>query len=291
VGGDTVRGLFNEWSALASLAAGVPGFYRPRVPSPWLYPWGTDGALSLYDTSPLRSTLEEFVDFDLLNAGHPRLSVGAANIRTGNSVCFDTRERRLGPEHIMASAALPPGFPPIEVEGEHYWDGGVVSNTPLQYLLDAEHDAGVLVFQVDLFSAHGGMPRNMLDVYERHKDILYSSRTRLNTDAARGVQGLRCAIARLLQKLPPDLQNDEDVRLIGRTCASSAHMSVVHLIYREKNYETQSKDYEFSRVSMEEHWQAGVNDTLRTLRHEQLWLSPPEDLAGVRVFDITRDFD
>jgi NTE family protein len=291
VGGDAWRGLFNEWSAFASLASGVPGFYRLRVPSPWLHPWGADAALSLYDTSPLRATLEELVDFDLLNDGHPRLSVGAANIRKGNSVYFDTRERRLGPEHIMASAALPPGFPPVEIEGEHYWDGGVVSNTPLQHLLDAEHDTSVLMFQVDLFSARGGMPRNMLDVYERHKDILYSSRTRFNTDAVRGTQGLRCAIARLLQKLPESLRNDEDVRLIGSTWASHAHTSVVHLIYREKNYETQSKDYEFSRVSMEEHWQAGVNDTLRTLRHEQLWLSPPEDLAGVRVFDITRDFD
>ena len=132
-----MRGFFNEWSALASIASGVPGFYRPRMPAAWLQPWGTEGALSFYDTAPLRETLEQFVDFDLLNDGHPRLSVGAANIRKGNSVYFDTSERRLGPEHIMASAALPPGFPPVEIEGEHYWDGGVVSNTPLQYLLDA----------------------------------------------------------------------------------------------------------------------------------------------------------
>jgi NTE family protein len=290
-GGDLLRGLFNEWSALASLASGVPGFYRVRMPSPWLQPSGSDGALSLYDTAPLRTTLDAFVDFDLLNGGSPRLSVGAANIRKGNSVYFDTRERRLGPEHIMASAALPPGFPPVEIEGEHYWDGAVVSNTPLQYLLDVEHASSLLVFQVDLFSARGGMPRNLLDVYERHKDILYSSRTRLNTDAARNAQKLRCAVARLLGKLPESLEDDEDVRLISGTYASNAQMSVVHLIYREKYYETQSKDYEFSRVSMEEHWQAGVNDTLRTLRHQDLWLSPADDFAGVRTFDITRDFD
>lgn len=291
LGGDLVRGVFNEWSALASIASGVRGFYRPRVPSPWLQPWGTDAALSLYDTAPLRETLLQFVDFDLLNAGHPRLSVGAANIRKGNSVYFDTRERRLGPEHIMASAALPPGFPPVEIEGERYWDGGVVSNTPLQYLLDAERDTSLLVFQVDLFSARGTLPRNMLDVHERHKDILYSSRTRFNTDAARAAQELRRAIRRLLDKLPASLRDDTDVRFIARTCASSAYMNVVHLIYREKYYETQTKDYEFSRVSMEEHWQAGVNDTRRTLRHQDLWLQPPDDLAGVRTFDITRDFD
>jgi NTE family protein len=290
IDGDFARGLFNEWSALASLASGVPGFFRPRVPSVWLQPWGTEAALSFYDTSPLRQTLTELVDFDLLNDGHPRFSVGAANVRTGNSVYFDTREHRIGIEHIMASAALPPGFPPVQIEGEDYWDGGVVSNTPLQYLLDAQREMSMLVFQVDLFSARGVMPHNLLAVYERHKDILYSSRTRLNTDAARSQQELRRAIERLIEKLPAEFQDDADVRTIRRECVRSAFMSVVHLIYREKNYETQTKDYEFSRVSMEEHWQAGVNDTRRTLRHEEKWLKPPDDLTGVRVFDITRDF-
>jgi NTE family protein len=217
--------------------------------------------------------------------------VGAANIRKGNSVYFDTHERRLGPEHIMASAALPPGFPPIEIEGEHYWDGGVVSNTPLQYLLDVEHQSSMVVFQVDLFSARGGMPRNLLDVCERQKDILYSSRTRLNTDVARSSQQLRSAVSRLVEKLPPDLKGDADVRYISEKFSSSVSTSIVHLIYREKNYETQTKDYEFSRVSMEDHWLAGVHDTRRTLRHEKLWLTPPDDLAAVRTFDVTRDFD
>jgi NTE family protein len=239
----------------------------------------------------LRETLEQLVDFDLLNAGHPRLSVGAANIRKGNSVYFDTRERRIGPEHIMASAALPPGFPPVQIDGEHYWDGGVVTNTPLQYLLDVERDTSMLVFQVDLFSARGAMPHNLLGVYERQKDILYSSRTRLNTDVARHEQELRRAIERLLEKLPAELQGDADVRYIRRQCVRNTFLSVVHLIYREKNYETQTKDYEFSRVSMDEHWQAGVNDTRRTLQHEREWLAPPDDLEGVRTFDITRDFD
>jgi NTE family protein len=289
--GDIMRGFFNEWSALASIASGVPGLYRPRVPSAWLQPWGTPAALSFYDMAPLRQTLDEFVDFDLLNDGHPRLSVGAANIRKGNSVYFDTAERRLGPEHIMASAALPPGFPPVEIEGEHYWDGGVVTNTPLQYLLDAERRSSMVVFQVDLFSARGMMPRNLLDVYERQKDILYSSRTRLNTDAARNAQQLRRAVERLIAKLPPDLADDPDVRYISEECTNSTSMSIVHLIYREKNYETQTKDYEFSRVSMEEHWLAGVHDTRRTLRHDDLWLRLPDDLAAVRTFDVTRDFD
>jgi NTE family protein len=291
IDGDIARSFFNEWSAFASIASGVPGLCRPRMPSVWLQPWGSEAALSFYDTAPLRDTLERLVDFDLLNDGHPRLSVGAANIRKGNSVYFDTSERRLGPEHIMASAALPPGFPPVEIEGEHYWDGGVVTNTPLQYLLDADRRSSMVVFQVDLFSARGTMPRNLSDVCERQKEILYSSRTRLNTDVARSGQQIRRAVERLIDKLPPEFRHDTDVRYIGDKFASSVSMGIVHLIYREKHYETQTKDYEFSRVSMDEHWLAGVHDTRRTLRHENLWLTPPDDLAAVRTFDVTRDFD
>lgn len=289
--GDFVRGIFNEWSALASVASGVDGFFLPRMPPVWLQPWGTEGALSFYDTAPLRATLERLIDFDRLNSKDVRFSVGAANIRKGNSVYFETVERRIEPEHIMASAALPPGFPPIDVEGEYYWDGGVLSNTPLEFLFATERDKSALVFQVDLFSAQGVMPRNLLEVYERHKDILYSSRTRKNTNALADAVKLRRAVQRLYDKLPKALKGDEDVAFVMSRAKGSAPMSIVHLIYREKHYETQAKDYEFSRVSMQEHWQAGLNDTRKTLRHESLWLTPPADLEPVRTFDITRDFD
>jgi NTE family protein len=289
--GDFARSIFNDWSALASLTSGVPGFFRPRLPPAWLQPWGSKGALSFYDTDPLYETLTKIIDFELLNAKQVRFSIGAANIRKGNSVYFDTQERWVGPEHIMASAALPPGFPPVEIEGEHYWDGGVLSNTPLQHLLDAQRHVSMLVFQVDLFSARGSMPRHLLDVYERHKDILYSSRTRLNTDAFGDAHRLRQAVERLYERLPEELKRDPDVAYIRKAFSGSAAMSIVHLIYREKYYEGHNKDYEFSRASMEEHWQAGLNDTRRTLRHENAWLEAPGDLSAVRVFDITRDFD
>jgi len=289
--GDFARGIFNEWSALASITSGVDGFYSPRMPPAWLQPWGTEGALSFYDMAPLRATLGRLIDFELLNAKDVRFSVGAANIRKGNSVYFDSGERRIGPEHIMASAALPPGFPPIEIDGEHYWDGGVLSNTPLEHLFDEHRDENMLVFQVDLFSAQGNLPRNLLDVYERHKDILYSSRTRKNTNAARDAQKLRQAADRLYQKLPSKFRDDPDVAYIKDVCASYGLISIVQLIYRDKYYETQAKDYEFSRVSMQEHWQTGLNDTRRTLNHENQWLKAPQDLEAVRTFDITRDFD
>lgn len=289
--GDIARGLFNEWSAFASVAAGVRGFYRPRVPPAMLQPWGTTAALSVYDTAPLRETLLGLIDFHLLNHNGIRLSVGAANIRKGNSVYFDTAEREITVDHIMASAALPPGFPPVEINGENYWDGGVVSNTPLQYLLDVERETSLLVFQVDLFSASGEMPRNLLDVYERNKDILYSSRTRLNTDSVKREHRLRQAVDRLLEKLPAELKSDPDVRFIQQTTHHMAPLSIVHLIYRQKNYETQTKDYEFSRMSMREHWLAGYKDTKRSLEHEREWLKVPDDLVGIRTFDIIRDFD
>jgi len=289
--GDFARGIFNEWSALASVTSGVEGFYSPRMPPAWLQPWGTEGALSFYDIAPLRATLERLIDFELLNSKDVRFSVGAANIRKGNSVYFDNRKRRIRPEHIMASAALPPGFPPVEVDGEHYWDGGVLSNTPLEHLLDVHRNENMLVFQVDLFSAQGNPPRNLLDVYERHKDILYSSRTRKNTNAARDAQKLRQAVDRLYQRLPSKFKDDPDVVYIRDVCADFGLISIVQLIYRDKYYETQAKDYEFSRVSMQEHWQSGLNDTRRTLNHEDQWLAPPRDLEAVRTFDITRDFD
>ncbi len=289
--GDFARGIFNEWSALASVTSGVEGFFSPRVPPAWLQPWGTEGALSFYDTAPLRATLLRLIDFELLNSQDVRFSVGAANIRKGNSVYFDSDKRRIGPEHIMASAALPPGFPPVEIDGEHYWDGGVLSNTPLEHLLDVHRNENMLVFQVDLFSAQGNAPRNLLDVYERHKDILYSSRTRKNTNAARDAQKLRQAADRLYRKLPSKFKDDPDVVYIREIFASYGLMSIVQLIYRDKYYETQAKDYEFSRVSMQEHWQTGLDDTRRTLNHEDQWLAPPRDLEAVRTFDITRDFD
>src|SRR5262249_18550849 len=149
---------------------------KPRYLNPWLHPSGAEGAQSYYDSNDLRSTLEELIDFDVLNDGQKRLSVGAVNVRTGNFVYFDTQKMRIGPEHIMASGALPPALPAVKIEGEYYWDGGIVSNTPLQYLLDQEEDLSSLVFQVDLFSARGSLPRSMPDVLARHKDIMYSSR-------------------------------------------------------------------------------------------------------------------
>ena len=129
----------NQTNAALALVGGAPGFFTPRLMAPWFIPAGGAGATSYYETAKLRSTLERLIDFDRINSGSVRFTVGAVNVRSGNLVCFDTQTHRIGPEHVMASGALPPGFPAVEIEGEHYWDGGLVSNTPLEWVVKTSH--------------------------------------------------------------------------------------------------------------------------------------------------------
>lgn len=285
--GEKARAAFNEASANWIATFGVPGFFTPRVPPATFYPPGAPEALSYYDTAPLRATLERLVDFDLINEGRTRLSIGAVNVRTGNFVYFDNRCDRITPEHIMASGALPPGFPPVTIDGEQYWDGGIVSNTPLQYILDEERSRDLVVYQVDLFAARGPMPRTLVESAEREKDIRFSSRTRLNTDKNLEARRAKAAFRRLAEKLPPELMSDEDVAYL-RQVSHANFTTVMQLIYRRKAYEGNSKDYEFSRATMLEHWAAGAGDMRRSLR-SPAWCDRVHDETGVAVFDLTRD--
>jgi NTE family protein len=283
-GAHGVRDIVNETNATIAMLFGVSGFFSPRVPAAPFQPPGTPAAISYYDTDPLRRTLEQLVDFELLNSGAVRLSVGAVNVRTGNFAYFDSRHQRLDARHVMASGALPPGFPPIEIDGEYFWDGGLVSNTPLQYVLDQPCQRPRLVFQVDLFSARGDMPANLAEASEREKDIRYSSRTRLTTTYELRRQATLQAARRLVAKLPATLRDDPDAQALAALPLEGA-VSVVHLIYRSKHYESQSKDYEFSRASMLEHWAAGMTDTQATLEDPR-WLARELHDQGVHVFDM-----
>ncbi|HUN99545.1 MAG TPA: patatin-like phospholipase family protein [Bradyrhizobium sp.] len=289
---DRGRSAFNEASAALIATFGVPGFFTPRVPPAPLWPPGSPQAQSYYDTAPLKKTLERLVDFDRINDVKTRLSVGAVSVTTGNFRYFDNIEfkklgKKIGPEHIMASGALPPGFPSIEIEGEHYWDGGIASNTPLDYVLDQENKEDLLIFQVDLFSARGGLPHSLLDAAEREKDIRYSSRTRMNTDKNRQIHNARKALRELISKLPENLKNDPSVTFL-REAAKENTVTVVHLIYRSKNYESSSKDYDFSHVAMVEHWNAGVRDVHLSMRHED-WLERPQTGETMVTYDLTGD--
>lgn len=280
------RGWLNEMSASNTTLAGVPGFFALRIPPAAFMPMGTVGASSFYDTAPLRETLFELVDFDRLNHGPVRLSVGAVNVETGNMTWFDSAQTEIRPEHIMASGALPPGFPAIEIDGAHYWDGGLVSNTPLQYVLDKQMPAEDLcVFQVDLFNARGAVPTSVWTSEAREKDIRFSSRTRFNTDMMRRLHETRDAARRLYDRLPPELKGDPDARALASGNADP-RVTIAHLIYRQTKFEHQSKDYEFSRRSMQDHWAAGRRDVERTLAHPD-WKARHDAAERVKVFDLS----
>jgi len=289
---DRGRSLFNETSAALIATFGVPGFFTPRFPPAPLWPQGSPQSESYYDTAPLQKTLERLVDFDRINDLKTRLSVGVVSVTTGNFRYFDNVEfkklgKKIGPEHIMASAALPPGFPSIVIEGEHFWDGGIASNTPLDYVLDEGGRNDLLIFQVDLFSARGPLPVSLLDAAEREKDIRFSSRTRMNTDKNRQIHNARKAVRDLIGKLPDDLKNDPSVEFL-REAAKENTVTVVHLIYRSKNYESSSKDYDFSHVGMVEHWGAGARDVHLSMRHKE-WLERPQSGETMVTYDLVGD--
>jgi NTE family protein len=282
-----LHGWLNSLAATQALFFGVPGFFTPRWPPAPLQRPGTLAAISYYDTAPLKETLKRLVDFERLNSGELRLSVAAVNVRTGNLTYFDTAQQRLDLRHIMASGALPPGLPPVQIDGEHYWDGGLASNTPLNHVLDQEGAGRRTVFQVDLFPARGPLPKTLERVTEREKDIRYSSRTRLNTDMDLRRRRVAAAAMRLMQKLPPELRDDPDAReVMAALRANCVSLDIVQLIYRAKRYENHVKDYEFSRLTMREHWAAGHADVVQSLRDPRWTERGPAEHYGVRVFDL-----
>jgi NTE family protein len=279
--------FINQLRSWGALVGGAPGFFQPRVPPPYLYPNGAPEALSHYDVGPLKATLERLVDFALINAGAMRFSVGAVNVRTGNFAYFDSTTHEISPEHVMASGSLPPGFPPTEIEGEYYWDGGLVSNTPLEWVLDSRPGRDTLAFQIDLWSARGEFPRNLIEAETRQKEIRYSSRTRLATNQFKKKQTFRRAAGRLLAKIPQELLRTPEAKMLALEADEKVY-NLIQLIYRAKTYEGNSKDYEFSRRTMEEHWSSGYNDAVRTLRHPEV-LQRPQGLDGVFTFDLAVD--
>jgi NTE family protein len=272
---------------------GVPGFFRPRFPSAWITKFTDPTKVSYYDTAPLRDTLERLVDFKRLNNGPVRVSLGAVNVETGNLTYFDSEDTVITPDHVMASGALPPGFAPVEIDGALYWDGGLVSNAPLQYVLEDGLQLScaqgtcppLLIYQVDLFPASGEAPATLAGIETREKDIRFSSRTRAATDRMKDLSRVSELARRLAAKLPPELRDDPDLKLLMGAAAHS-DVTVIHLIYRHFAYENGSKDYEFSRPSMLEHWQSGARDVQRSHANAdwETLLAPGE---GMKAFDLS----
>ena len=284
--GAPLSAWINALGAWGALAHGQQGFFTPRLPPPFAFSDGSAAATSFYDTTPLKTTLERLVDFDRLNADGVRLSIGATNVATGNFRYFDSARERIRPEHVLASGALPPAFPAVAVDGELYWDGGLVSNTPLEYVLESSPRRDTLVLQVDLWSAHGPLPKTVLDVLERQKDIQYSSRTRQGTDQVAARQRLRNALGLLLERMPGG-RLPEDLRAELEPWLCDRVFNIVHLIYRAKSYEEQYKDYAFGATTMREHWSGGLDDMRRSLARPEYFVVPDRGL-GVVTHDIHR---
>ncbi len=285
--GDVFRKARNFASSYLTTTLGQPGFFKPHDVNPWFSLAGAKTATSYYDTAPLRRTLLELVDFDLINSRPIHFAVGAVNVLTGNFLYFDNKKEVIEPEHVMASGALPPALPMVKIGTDHFWDGGIVSNTPLQHLLDQDDKKNSLVFQVDLFSARGVLPRDIQEVMARHKDIVYSSRTRHNTDIYRRANNLKNDLYKALLKIPEDQLSDHE-RAMRDSLANLPEITILQMIYQQKAYEGHAKDHEFSATSMREHWQSGLEDTRRTLQRRE-WLSMPEQGTGIVVHDVHRE--
>jgi NTE family protein len=284
IDGDGPRRAFHSLSSSLAALLGQPGFFEPRVPSPWFAARGAQGATSLYTTEPLRKTLGRLVDFELLNQSDVRYAAGAVNVATGNFYFFDSAHQRIAPEHAMASGALPPALPMMRIGTDYYWDGGIVSNTPLQHLLEHAKSRNLLIFQVDLFGARGPVPRDMYDVAARQKDIQYSSRTRMVTDMFMRLHREKVMMRQILGKVPEgDLSEEERRR--KQELASLPEIALLHLIYQQKAHECENKDYDFSASSMHSHWKSGYRDTKATLQHGE-WLKMPSEEQGIVMHDI-----
>ena len=211
--------------------------------------------MSFYDTTPLKATLERLVDFDRINACETRFSVGAVNVRTGNFIYFDSNTHHIGPEHVMASGSLPPGFPATEIDGEYYWDGGLVSNTPLQWVLDSRPRQDTLAFQVDLWSARGELAARPDRVGRAPEGHPLSSRTRGGTDQFRRSAEAAPRRRPICSKhVPQELRRPGRHELLADEADDKVY-NIIQLIYHAQELRGRSKDYEFSRRTMEEHWQ------------------------------------
>jgi NTE family protein len=261
----TSREVMPAFSGLATMMLGQPGFFQPNIVSPWLAMQGSAAATSYYDTSDLYKTLNRLIDFERLNSGETRLSVGAVNVGTGDNVFFDTAKERLSAEHKIGDA--------------YFWDGGIVSNTPLQYLLDEEDDKSSLVFQVELFKAAGTIPETMQQVETRQKDITYSSRTRQATHGFKNALVLRSKLAEAYKRIPAAKLSVAEKKLM-HDYSDAGVVNLIQMIYQSKPDESRNKDYEFSKPTMEAHVAAGYADAVKTLSHTD-WLGKPTTAEGV----------
>jgi NTE family protein len=277
--------MFGSMAAMHAIMEGQKGFFTPRPFAPGR---GSPADTSFYLTDDIINTLERYADFDRINnSKEMRVSVGTTNVRTGNFVYFDNTEMKLTPKHFLASGSLPPGFPAVEIDGEFYWDGGCVSNTPLDYILNCIPHKDTLIFQVDLWSAEGNLPDDMAGIMERMKDIQYSSKTRGVTNSIKALQKMRQTMWEMIEMIPASVRKKDPrfdemaKKLFG------ARYNCIHLIYKNKGKEGTYKDVEFSHETMRRHWDAGLADIRRTIENPSCFDLPPPGENFV-TYDVHR---
>ena len=274
----------NKMSAFATMIRGASGFFSPRPFPPVNSTAERPDLVSYYDTTPLKETLARLVDFDLINAQPMRFTALATNIRTGAPTYFDNREQKIAAAHILASASLPPSFPPTEIDGEYYWDGGVVSNSPMQFVVDNRGRHTALVFQVDLWDANGDVPLDIPSANLRAIEIHSASRINVSLEQYQKMQRFRYALRRFLDQLPEQCQDDPEVQFLSEQARGKV-ATIVQLKYQAQKYETAGKMFEFSRLAMEEHWQAGYDDTKVALGEPAVF-ELPDVREAARIFDV-----
>jgi NTE family protein len=274
----------NSGANLTTLMAGIPGFFAPNPKAIWgpTYPLGVDHA-AWYTTEPLRGTLQRLVDFEHLGRRHVRLSVGAVNVRSGEMRYFDSRDMPLGARHVMASGALPPAFPAIEIDGEHYWDGGIYSNTPIEVVLDDVPRRNSLIFSVNVWQPTGSHPVTIQQVMARHKDIQFASRGKTHVARQAQLHRLRHVVRELARRLPPDMMKDpvvEDLAEYG--CGTQMHL--MRFLSPRLDGEDHTKDIDFTRSGIEGRWKAGFAHATRVLQ-DRPWERPCDTLAGIVIHE------
>lgn len=275
-------------STMGTIMNGVDGFFKPRFGQTLdMHAKIPLDQAGFYDTSPLKATLEKFVDFDYLNSGATRLSVCAVDIDDGQSAVFDNRKIAIRPEHLMASGALPPGFPPIEIDGRAYWDGGIYSNSPLEVFLEDDEKRDALCFMVDLWDPTEHRPQSILEVLTRYKDIQYASRSAEQLASHQKIQNLQRVIRVLTERLTPNDRKSKTLRpLIQLGCDHT--VNVVHLIMKASPGDHYFKDIDFSRATIAQRWGAGIHDCRRALRHKA-WLKPLPPHAGLIIHELPQE--
>lgn len=287
---DQLRQFNTRLSSLTAILQGVPGFFSPR-PLPLFalgFPVDPEQA-SFYDNTGLKNSLKKFVDFDYINSEESiRLTVSGVQVKSGKLFDFDSSGQTIGIEHVMASGALPPGLPPVRVDGELYWDGGLYSNTPLESVLDEEPRVDTLCFMVDLWSSSGPEPTTLEQVCTRTKDVTYASRSQRHIDTFRKIHNLRHSIRALHERIPSELKNASDTAELA-AMGSASTMHIVHLSYSGRDWQAASKDINFAKGSIKWRWEQGYRDATRAAQ-QACWIEPVSSLTGVVVHEAKRKY-